>query len=446
MRKVHKEQVDRFVATIKNAHNEIVKFIKNEKMESALDVLEQCYQGAIKIGTFIEDIEGKGFVTVGVLEKYCEIIYNIHKLVATTQGWNVNDIQKVLDKTYLSIEKSVNEDIKVRKEVIFLPYKVAMWDSLESVWKAAKDDPECDAYVIPIPYYEKNQDGSLGKMVYEGNNYPDYVPVVDFRKYDIEKRRPDIIYIHNPYDNNNAVTSVHPDFYSARIYELTDKLVYIPYFVADKGVPKDLRVLPGVVYAHEVRVTNDKEREDYIIGMEEWIANKSLSGDYELYMPKWREKFVVVASPKYDKVENTKRDKDKLPKEWADKIYREDGTRKKVLFYNTTIAAMIEKDNMLQKIRHTFERMKKEEDVVLWWRPHPLYESTMNNIRADWVEEYRRIVEDYKKMDIGIYDDTPDLNRAIAESDGYYGDGSSVVHLFRKVKKPVLIQDADIME
>ena len=107
---------------------------------------------------------------------------------------------------------------------------------------------------------------------------------------------------------------------------------------------------------------------------------------------------------------------------------------------------MIEKDNMLQKIRHTFERMKKEEDVVLWWRPHPLYESTMNNIRADWVEEYRRIVEDYKKMDIGIYDDTPDLNRAIAESDGYYGDGSSVVHLFRKVKKPVLIQDADIME
>ena len=444
MRKVQKEQVEKFVTIIKNAHGEIIKFLVNSINEAALDVLEQCYQGAIKIGTFIEDIEGKGFVTVGILEKYCEIIYNIHKLVATTQGWNVNDIQQVLDKIYISIEKSVNEDIMVRKEVIFLPYKVAMWDSLESVWKAAKDDPMCDAYVIPIPYYEKNQDGSLGKMVYEGNDYPDYVPVVDFRKYDIEKRRPDIIYIHNPYDNNNAVTSVHPDFYSARIYELTDKLVYIPYFVADRGVPKDLRVLPGTVYAHNVIVSCDKEKEDYIAGFEKWIDNKALSGDYELYMPKWREKFLVMGSPKYDRVLTVKRNKEHLPEEWVDKIYKKDGTRKKVLFYNITLAGMMEKDNMLDKIRRTVERMKNEEDIVMWWRPHPLYESTMMNIRPDWVEEYRRIVEKYKQMDIGIFDETPDMNRAIAQADVYYGDESSVMYLFQKVNKPVILQNVDV--
>ena len=149
MRKVQKEQVEKFVIILKNAHCEIIKFIENNEIESALDVLEQCYQGAIKIGTFIEDIEGKSFTTVGVLEKYCEIIFNIHKLVATTQGWNMSEIQSVLDKVYLSIEKSVCEDIKVKKEMIFLPYKAAMWDSLESVWKAAKDDPMCDAYASP---------------------------------------------------------------------------------------------------------------------------------------------------------------------------------------------------------------------------------------------------------------------------------------------------------
>ena len=27
---------------------------------------------------------------------------------------------------------------------------------LESVWQAADSDPYCDAYVIPIPYYDKN--------------------------------------------------------------------------------------------------------------------------------------------------------------------------------------------------------------------------------------------------------------------------------------------------
>ena len=444
MRKVQKEQVEKFVIILKNAHGEIIKFIENDEIEAALDVLEQCYQGAIKIGTFIEDIEGKGFVTVSVLEKYCEIIFNIHKLVATTQGWNIRDIQSVLEKIYSSFEKSVSEDIMVRKEVIFLPYKVAMWDSLESVWKAAKDDPMCDVYAIPIPYYEKNQDGTLGKMIYEGNDYPDYVPVVDFRKYDIEKRRPDVIYIHNPYDNNNAVTSVHPEYYSERLYELTDKLVYIPYFVADKGVADDLRVLPGVIYAHEVRVTSEKEKEDYITGMEAWIGNKKLSGDYELYMPNWREKFVIAGSPKYDKLENTKRDKDKLPKEWFDKIYRIDGTRRKVLFYNTTIASLLDKDNMMEKIERTIEIMRKEEDVVLWWRPHPLYESTIENSRPEILERYRGIVRNYKEKSIGIYDDTADLHRAIAEADAYYGDNSSVVYLFQKANKPVMIQNVEI--
>ena len=29
-----------------------------------------------------------------------------------------------------------------------------MWDSLESVWQAADADPDCDAYVVPIPYYD----------------------------------------------------------------------------------------------------------------------------------------------------------------------------------------------------------------------------------------------------------------------------------------------------
>ena len=440
MRKVQKEQVIGFVELLQDAHKEITDLLNVKQLEPVLDMLEQCYQSAIKIGNFIEKEEGANFVTVGILEKYCEIIYSIHKMVATTQGWNVSDIERVLLKIFGSIKNSVDEDIKVRKEVVFLPYKVAMWDSLESVWKAAKDDPECDAYVIPIPYYEKNQDGTLGKIVYEGNNYPDYVPVVDFRKYDIEKRRPNVIYIHNPYDNNNSVTSVHPDFYASRLYELTEKLVYIPYFLADKGVPEELRVLPGTVYAHKVIVSSLKEKEDYIAGFEKWISNKELSGDYELYMPKWREKFEVIGSPKYDKVLAVKRCKENLPKEWLDKIYKEDGTRKKVLFYNTTIKSLLENEKILEKIEETINKVKEEKDIVLWWRPHPLYESTIQTSRPDLLEKYCDIVNRFKMEENGIFDKTTDLNRAIAEADAYYGDGSSVIYLFMKLGKPVLGQ------
>ena len=50
-----------------------------------------------------------------------------------------------------------------------------MWDSLESVWRAADEDPECDAYVVPIPYFERNAQGELAAGHYEGNQFPEYV-------------------------------------------------------------------------------------------------------------------------------------------------------------------------------------------------------------------------------------------------------------------------------
>ena len=67
----------------------------------------------------------------------------------------------------------------MRIEAVFLPYKASMWDSLESVWKAADEDPDCDAYVIPIPYFDRNPDGSFGPMHDERLDYPDNVPVTD---------------------------------------------------------------------------------------------------------------------------------------------------------------------------------------------------------------------------------------------------------------------------
>lgn len=142
------------------------------------------------------------------MEAYCELAYQLYE---EQQQWqeinqeenqaiNGNRIYKSLRKSLIQIENSVKHDIQERQEVVFLPYKASMWDSLESVWQAADADPDCDAYVIPIPYYERNPDGSLGTYHYEGNDLPDYVPVVPYETYNIESKRPDVIYIHNSYD------------------------------------------------------------------------------------------------------------------------------------------------------------------------------------------------------------------------------------------------------
>lgn len=111
----------------------------------------------------------------------------------------------------------MKNDIKVKLEILFMPYKSSMWDSLESIWREASADPDCDAYVVPIPYYDRNPDHSFGDFHYEGREFPKDVPVIHYENYDLEERRPDIIYIHNPYDGENLVTSVDPRFYSGEL-------------------------------------------------------------------------------------------------------------------------------------------------------------------------------------------------------------------------------------
>lgn len=90
-----------------------------------------------------------------------------------------------------------------------------MWDSLESVYLAAKEDESCDAYCVPILYFDRNADGTLGEMHYEGNDYPANIEITDWETYDFEAKRPDVVYIHNPYDEANRVTCVHPRFFSS---------------------------------------------------------------------------------------------------------------------------------------------------------------------------------------------------------------------------------------
>ncbi len=161
---------------------------------------------------------------ISVFDSIKTIISNIEEnisseLIYVTLKINLDDI-----KTYLS-----DEIIKI--EILFLPYKMSMWDSMESVWLEAKEDDRCDCYVMPIPYYERNQDLSLKQMHYEGMEFPSYVPITKVSEYIIATRRPDVIYIHNPYDDLNRITTVDSNFYSDKLKMYTDNLVYIPYYI-----------------------------------------------------------------------------------------------------------------------------------------------------------------------------------------------------------------------
>ncbi|MCD8000746.1 MAG: hypothetical protein LUH21_26370 [Clostridiales bacterium] len=355
-----------------------------------------------------------------------------------------------LNRELLKAEESVERDIPVRIEAVFLPYKASMWDSLESVWRAAEEDENCDAFVIPIPYYDKNPDGSFREEHYEGDQYPGYVPVTHYNQYDFANRHPDMIFIHNPYDEQNYVTSVHPFFYSKNLKQFTDLLVYIPYFILEepdihdelsrKSI-KGFCIMPGVLYADRVIVQSDKMRQVYVDLLTEFMGAGQGSRKY------WEEKILGLGSPKVDKALGTRKGDLEIPEEWLKIIRKPDGSWKRIVFYNTSVTALLQYDQrMLRKLENVFCIMKGlTEDIALLWRPHPLAESTLQSMRPGLWQEYKKIRDLYRQEGWGIYDCTANMNRAVALSDAYYGDMSSLVHLYEQLSKPVMIQNCDTL-
>lgn len=47
----------------------------------------------------------------------------------------------------------------------------------------------------------------------------------------------------------------------------------------------------------------------------------------------------------------------------------------------------------------------------------------------------------YKQERWGIYDDSMDMDRVVVLSDGYYGEDSSLVHVYEKNGKPIMLQN-----
>lgn len=453
MSKVVRKQLLQAIELLEKGTNQVGKLIADCRKEDCIGLLTDCQDLAIAIGTRIEKLRGEGTATVSGLEEYCENIYTVgEQLQGQDPLEEDSDSVAILTDSLQLVKKTFEEEFPDKREVVFLPYKASMWDSLESVWKAADADPECDAYVVPIPYYTLDGQHNFRDFCYEGNQYPDYVPVTDYREYDLKLHHPDVIYVHNPYDEFNTVTSVSPEFYLKTIKDYTEKLVYIPYFVLPEIRPSDQAsadymshfcFLPGTMYADQVILQSENMRQIYI---NEFIKAAEKQ-NIKVNRTEAENKFLGLGSPKYDKVVKVRKEDVKMPKEWLRIIQKPDGTYKKVIFYNTSVGSLLNTgDRMLLKMKNVLKQFKeKQEQVTLLWRPHPLMKDTLESMLPDLVKEYQQIVEEYKEEGWGIYDDTPDLDRAIAISDAYYGDGSSVVQLCQKVGMPIMIQNVGIL-
>lgn len=321
------------------------------------------------------------------------------------------------------VDSSKSED-RGHYEVVFLPYKASMWDSLESIWSIAKEDPYCTVHVIPIPYYERNGDRSLGKLLYEGELFPEYVHITHYSMYNIPSKHPDIIYISNPYDNGNFITSVKENYFASELKNHTDMLVYVPYFFTGGNFPEGQLNLMAYPHVDKIILQSERVKEHFI-------------------NTQWYDKILPLGSPKADRMLGMEENKPAFPIEWENMA-----STKKVVMYNTSISSILQHGmKALQKMLYTFECFSRRKDVLLLWRPHPLTKSTLHSMRPDLLSLYEQIERIFINGKIGILDTTPDVTKSIAFSDAYLGEeSSSIVHLFGITGKPSFLTNPDISQ
>lgn len=414
MRISKKKELINCIDTLKKGNSEVLKIDSG----SCMDFLTQCQEMAIMVGTEIDRIEGEGVVTVSYLEQYCEEIYQMS--VATHRGELIQE-QKRVHRLLLQIKESIQSDIPDSPaEIVFLPYKASMWDALDSVYRAATQEKKCNVTVMPIPYYNINLKGEILSVEYEGNLFPADISITDFRKVNLEQLHPDIIFIHNPYDEWNKVTQVPNEFFSSTLIHQTEHLIYIPYFVTTgEKIKDDYCYLPAVRNAWRTFVQSDAVRNCYI---------KNGADSY---------KIVAMGSPKFDMVIQKQKNLPTMPEEWNKAL-----NGRKVFLLNTHLNPIINNaKETMDRLQKIFLLFKERDDVALLWRPHPLSIQTAKSMNPEMLNQYLQLVHEFKNLPNGIYDDTTDVHRAIALSDAYIGDWSSLVSLYGITGKPIYIMD-----
>ena len=400
---------------ILNKKNQQIKnAIIDNKSEKIKQLLCECQNIAINTGNIIE-ASSDCQLAIQNLENYCEEAYLIYTQVC---DGNINYDPLPTFMSYIDLAEECINNIKIKTEVVFCPYKASMWDSFESIWVAASEDDECDVFVVAIPYYDRKPDKTVGGFHYEGDKYPKNVHITHYNDYNFSLRHPDLIYIHNPYDGGNYVTSVDARFYSDELKKYTECLVYVPYFVAG-------------YYADEKRALNNiplciNNVDVVVLQSEQQKMALSFNGMYDT-------KMAVLGSPKIDKALD---DGIVIPENLASKI-----GDKKVLLLNTSISKVLRDENWADEMQNIFDAFEKDDSFFAIWRPHPLLAATINAMRPDQKQKTEDFMCKVQKMNNVFIDTYDDAYVSMKVSDCMISDYSSLIMQYTATGKPTLVLD-----
>ncbi len=407
-------------------HQEVKKSIQKKNEPLATDLLIQCQQRGEELGNAIEAILGEGTESVSLLEEYCEHVYEMSTQIRYI---NAAMCRGQLDQSIRKVEGSLKMLSCEKPKILFLPYKASMWTSFESIYQCAAADPDCQATVMPIPYYEIGQELKEPVMRYEGDSFPSSIPIVNWEDYRLEEERPDMIFIHNPYDDGNNLTSVHPFYYSANLKKYTRYLVYSPYFTFSRYTRGS--------YDDGLYVNSGTMNADKVIVQSEFVKKIYESYGYP------EEKLIALGSPKMDAVIRAQGRPAAMPEEWKEKL-----AGKTVSLLNTHLSYFPTSSREINRYGFDYAQRYHEQlmqavlnkpEYGLIWRPHPLLFTMLETRFPNCLAYVKDLEARMEASENCVIDRSGDYRTAFACSDAMITTYSSIINEYMATGKPIMI-------
>ena len=413
--------------------------------EDIITYLSELQNNIVSFGTLTESIKGEDCKTVKLLEQYLEVIYKVAKYVqkfdegisyeASAESKYAECDEGVKD-TFASISEAIDSEIVNRRSVLFLPVKAKHFSSMRIAYEMEAATPDTDVYVMPLPYYYKEYDGSFkDEMHIDTEEFiKANIPVTDYSRFDLSLLCPEKIYINSAYDEYNMAVSVDTRFYARNVKKYTEKLIYIPYFKlmefdrANYPCWYNMQyycTVPGVVMADKVYVQSENTRKAYIDKLNEWVGD-------EKYTDIWEQKIDVY--------------NESCEKHSEDEL-RDAGSKKTIVWFVSAGSLAEFGDKYIEKAYRNLDVFALSKDKLkVLLISEPFLDEMIKNHSDELYKKWTGFIDEFNRSGIGeVVSQVEEKSvEALLKANAYYGDPSSICKDFILMKKPVMLQNVEV--
>ena len=404
--------------------------------EDIITYLSELQNNIVSFGTLTESIKGEDCKTVKLLEQYLEVIYKVAKYVQKFDENKYAECDEEVKDKFASISDAIDSEIVNRRSVLFLPVKAKHFSSMRMAYEMETVTPDTDVYVMPLPYYYKEYDGSFkDEMHIDTEEFiKANIPVTDYSRFDLSLLCPEKIYINSAYDEYNMAVSVDTRFYARNVKKYTEKLIYIPYFKlmefdrANYPCWYNMQyycTVPGVVMADKVYVQSENTRKAYIDKLNEW------AGD-EQYTDIWEQKIDVY---------------NESCEEHSEDELRDAGSKKTIVWFVSAGSLAEFGDRYIEKAYRNLDVFALSKDKLkVLLISEPFLDEMIKNHSDELYKKWTGFIDEFNRSGIGeVVSQVEDQSvEALLKANAYYGDPSYICKDFILMKKPVMLQNVEV--